>query len=576
MLRLINSEIRKPTPYPKVERKLSTTKEKGYTIVGGFKLRDNIDYMPQPGLQEDVCSCECNLIFMCGQATSGKTFSMFLKALGGIDKKNFTARLISVRALDSKKGSTIFRDGVVVCGNFGGCEYSSSDIPTFSWPKYNSNLQLIHSNFNYGNPSEKEEFEDFAKKQQSSLIMIDECTEMKHFGMFSYWFMRNRDASGMTPQMILSFNPSHDHWTTQMLKDAGYLGPDWYLNPDMIGRVRYFYNKGDNPEEIVWGNTREEVVKRAGLKLKKEDDRAGLTVEDYVKSFTVFTGTAADNRELVNATGGQSVANLHAVGGTQRAIVGDAYFGPVEKESNSVTRNMIHNLWENPISDDENMYATMDISSGGKGNDKCPMVIWKGLQIVAVKFFSGEPSEISDWIKSKLNTYGIHIQNFAYDATGHGFWMQGLTNGMAVTSNARAKQELDEYGNPVLMEQYFNLRSQLLGKTKVMFERGDVSCAIDKNMEIPYGKNGETRRFVDILFDEINVFVSTTRNNKIYYKNKEEYKDKYKHSPDLMDAITLRAIFELDARPKKQPEPEVPEDAYDGLYEEFDGGAVWL
>lgn len=568
MLRLVNRNIKFPKPYPKVERKLSTAKEKGYDIVGDYKLRKEgiIDYMPLPGLQEDVCRSECNLIFMCGQATSGKTFTMYLKALGGIDKPNFTARLISVRALDSKKGSSIFRDGVSVCGNFAGCEYNSSEVPTFMWKRWNSNLQLIHSNFNYANPAEKEEFEDYAKKQQSSLIMIDEATEMKHFGMFSYWFMRNRDNSGMIPQMILSFNPSHDHWTTQMLLDAGYLGRDWYLRKDMIGKVRYFYNKGDTPEGIVWGDSRAEVVRLAGLTLKPEDERAGLTVEDYVKSFTVFTGTAADNRELVNATGGQSVANLHAVGKTQRAVVGDAYFGAIENEELNVTRQMIHNLWENPIDDDENMYATLDVSGGGTKSDNCPMIIWKGLRIIAVKFFKGDPKELVSWIESILQEYNIPVTNFAFDATGIGYYLKSFTAGMPVTANKKSMQEIDEYGNPVLLEQYFNLRSQLLGKTKVMFERGDISCAVAKDAVIPYGKNGGTRRFIDVLFDEINVFVTQTRNGKIYYRSKDEYKSKFKSSPDLMDAISLRAVFELDARPKKQPLAEVEDDAFDELY----------
>lgn len=580
MLRLKDIHTEKPELYPNVERVLSTAKEKGYTIVGGYRLRSTgvVDYIPQPGLQEDVCSSDCNLIFMCGQGTSGKTFAMFLKALGGMDRQNFTARLISVRALDSKKGSSIFRDGVSVCGNFAGCDYSSSDIPTFSWKKYNSNLQLIHSNFNYANPAEKEAFEDYAKKVQASLIMIDEATEMKHFGMFSFWFMRNRDDSGKTPQMILSFNPSHDHWTTQMLKDAGYLGDDWYLRKDMIGKIRYFYNNGDTPEGIIWGDSREEVVRLAGLVLKPEDEAAGLTVNDYVKSFTVFTGTAADNRELVNATGGQSVANLHAVGKTQRSIVGDAYFGAVDNEELTVSRQMIHNLWSNPQNDDENMYATLDVSGGGTDSDDCPMVIWKGLTIVAIKFFRGDPKELVGWIDSTLSEYGVPINNFAFDATGLGFYLKGYSGGMPVTANRRTIQEIDKYGNPVIIEQYFNLRSQLLGKTKVLLETGEISCVVDKNMVIPYGKKGMKRKLIDVLFDEMNVFTATTKNRKIYYRHKDEYKAKFKSSPDLMDAISYRAIFELDARPKKAPSVQIEENAYNGLYKTYSGKdqVIWI
>ncbi len=490
------------------------------------------------------------------------TFSMYLKALSGIDKKDFKARLISVRALDSSKGSSIWSDGVTVCGNYADCQANSSGIPTFAWTKWNSALQLIHSNFNYANPDEKKLFEDYAKKNQASLIMIDEATEMNHFGMFSFWFMRNRDDSGMIPQMILSFNPLHEHWTTQMLKDAGYLGEDWYLKPEMMGAVRYFYVKGDNPESIVWGDTREEVVEVARPKISQEDRDAGLTELDMVKSFTVFTGTAAGNRELVNATGGQSVANLHAVGGTQRAIVGEAYFGPVENEVINVSHEMIHALWSNPINDDEDMYATMDVSGGNIDSDGCPMCFFRGNSLVAIRMFRGDPKQLVDWIGANLREFGVPVGNFAFDATGIGNYLRAFTSGVPITANRRPIQELDELGNVVNLDLYFNVRSQLLARLEVMMQKGELNFAIPKDMVIPYGRKGEMMRVIDILFREVNVLIFDKKNGKKYARSKDEYKAKFHASPDLMDAIMLFMYFFLNPKPKKQPKKRVPDNAY--------------
>ncbi len=567
---LKNKKLAFPEPYPHPVRTLATATEESRVSVGGFTLRKNfIDLMPQPGLQEQLCASTENLVFICGQATAGKTFAMYLKALQGVDHYGFTAKLISVRLQDSKKGGSMFRDGVIVCGNFGGCQYNASDYPSFVWPQWNSSLQLIHSNFNVDNPQEWEAFQDYAKKVQASLIMVDEATEIKQFKMFAYWFSRNRDSSGMTPQMILSFNPSHEHWTTQMLRDAGYIGDDWFLNPNMIGKVRYWYNSGKTPEGIVWGDSREQVADRAGLRDTKKDLAAGISRLDLVKSFTVFTAAAADNRELVHATAGQSVANLHAVGAEQRRIVAEGYFGPVENDTANVSRQMIHDLWTNPLSDDETLFATMDVSSGKEGNDRSPMIIWRGLQIIAIEMFHGQPQQMSPWIESTLEKYGVHITDFAYDATGHGYWMQGLTNGIPITANKRPIPEIDAFGNPVTRDDYFNCRSQLIGKTEVMFRRGDISCALPQDTELPYGKNGASRRLTDILFDEINIFASTTRNRKIYYKSKDEYRARFKHSPDIMDALCLRAVFELDARPRKKPQPLVTAEPYLNLYSSY-------
>lgn len=562
--RLLNKNIAFPALYPKVERELATVKKKSKTVVGGFTLRHNVDFIPQVGLQEDVCASECNLIFMCGQGTAGKTFALYFKALGGCDKYGFTARIISFQQKDNEKGSSMLRDGITVCGNFAGCEQNVSKYPTFMWRQWNSNLQLIHCNFNGDNPDEFEDFMEYAKKQQASLITIDEATAIKKFDIFLFWFMRNRDSSGMIPQMILTFNPKHTHWTTAMLRDAGFLDEQgFYLRKDMIGKIRYFYNKGDTPDKIIWGSTKAEVVERAGLVLKPEDEAAGLTVYDYVKSFTVFTGTAADNRELVNATGGQSVANLHAVGGTQRKVVGEAYFGPIENEENNISSDMITRLWENPKDEDDNMYATFDVG-GGKG-DSAPLIIWRGLQMIAIEYFTGEPTELASWIKSRLNRYGVPVEHFAYDGTGFGYWLQGLTNGISVTANKRPLQEYDEHGNPVTKDEFFNCRSQLLGKLEVALKRGDISCVIDRNKQVKFGTKNETRRFIDVLYDGVNLFIITKKNGKTYYNSKEEFKARFKYSPGELDAMSLRMVFELDTRERKQPSKRVPENAYFNL-----------
>lgn len=571
-IRFRSKEIKDAIPrIPKAERKDPTVKDKGWDRVDGWTLRDKIDFMPQKGLQEEFLSCDSNLIFLCGQSQMGKTYAMFLKSLDGVDLPGYTARLISVRLQDSKKGSSIFRDGVEVCGNFAGCEYNSSDYPTFSWPQWNSNLQLIHSNFNAENNGEWEDFKDYAKKNQASYIGVDEGTEMRSFRMFAYWFSRNRDSSGKTPSMVVSFNPEHEHFTTTMLKDAGYLGEDWYFKPEMNGKTVYFYIEGDTESSIIWGRTPEEVAERANITISDAEAAAGVTIRQIVKSFTAFTGEAANNLKLLAATKGQNIGNLHAVGKSQRAVLKGGYFGPVGNEKLEVTRQMIHNLWTNPENEDRNMYATLDVSGGSTESDDAPMIIWRGLKIIAIKLFRGDPKELVEWIDNILLEYGIPVYNFAYDATGIGYYLTAYTSGMPVTANRRAIQEIDKEGNPITVEQYYNLRSQLMGKTKVLFEKGEISCGLDKDLVIPYGNKRQDRRFLDILFDEMNVFISSKQNKKIYYRSKDEYKAKFKSSPNIMDSIVLRSAFELDARPKKQPEVEAPEDAYYDIYTDFNG-----
>jgi hypothetical protein len=579
VFRLKNKDAKFPALYDHVERQLPTVKDKGWDKVGDFVLRDKMDFMPQPGLQEDFIRCESNIIFLCGAATMGKTYCMLMKFLSGIEKPGFSGRFISMRLTDSKKGTSIYRDAVELLGNFSGCEVSSSDSPTFAWSKWNSAVQLIHSNFNIENPTEWDDFKEHAKKNQASIIEVDEATDMP-FKMFTYWMSRNRDSSGIRPQISLSFNAEYTHWTTTFLLNGGYIDPDtYYIKPEMNGKTRWVYFKGDDVNDMIWGNTAKEVADAAGIVLSESDRRAGLTEEDMVKSFTMFTGEASDNLKLVSATGGGSVANLHATGSTQRNILKGAYFGPVNNERSSVTKQMVLDLATNPMSEDEDMYATMDISGAESNSDVCQMIIWRGLRIIAIESYKGDMKQIVPWIEGMLGKYGVPMKNFAFDATGMGFFLKSYINANPITSNKTALQEYDENGNQVTFEQYFNIRSQLLGKTRVLIETGKMSTSLDLNGMYRYGKKGILRTLRDILFDEIDLFVSTTRNKRIYYLSKDEYKSRHqKNSPDLMDSICLRSFFELDARPKKQAPKEVEDDAYEGFFTDYGRGrtAVWI
>ena len=191
---------------------------------------------------------------------------------------------------------------------------------------------------------------------------------------------------------------------------------------------------------MAWNNGYERKKFEAEQqRLAKEYRAAGMTERSLCKSFTVFTGEAAGNRKLVNATDGQSVANLSASGDAD-ALRGGVFLPRNEEEINR-SKNLITQLWGNPKDNDDNLYATFDVG-GGKG-DSAPLIIWRGLQMIAIEYFTGEPQELAGWIKSNLNRYGVPVEHFAYDGTGFGYWLQGLTSGISVTANKRPLQEYD-------------------------------------------------------------------------------------------------------------------------------------
>ena len=303
-----------------------------------------------------------------------------------------------------------------------------------------------------------------------------------------------------------------------------------------------------------------------------------MTPEKMVKSFTFLSGTAMSNKILVNATGGGSVSNLYNVGETERKKIKEGYFGPSDKNELTVSREMIENIWSNPQDPSNEMYATLDVSSGKakidnitkekKKIDGCVMWIWKGLTAIAVEVFKGDLMELVPWIDNTLRLYRVPIKHFAFDAVSIGYYLTAYTDGIPIIGNSRPVTEYDEAGNIILLGSHFNLRTQLMSKMKTLLETGQVSCIVDKHKLFPHGKNKNEMELVLIMHEESNIFVLDKKNGKNYYRSKDEYLARFKSSSDFFDSFFYRAMFELDARAKKELDPVYTEEDFAGLYEE--------
>jgi len=272
----------------------------------------------------------------------------------------------------------------------------------------------------------------------------------------------------------------------------------------------------------------------------------------------------AENRVLMSATQGGHASNAFNLGDTETNKLFYEHWNEETDGESTVSKDMICDIWSNPYAPGETMYASLDVAGGG---DNCVMYIWMELTIIAIENFYGDPKELELWIKATLNQYHVTIQNMSFDATGIGNYLKGYTAGRPVTSNMRPMQEYDEAGNAVTMELYFNIRSQLMGKTQYLLETGQISCKVDMYKNYPHGKHKSPKPLIDILCEEIDVFRRTTKTNgKFYFKNKDEFKDRYGYSPDYMDALIYRSIFELDSKAKKEAEVEYTAFDYAGLY----------
>lgn len=561
-----------PPIYPKVVRQDPTMDDPGFVEVGGYRLRPNVDLIPQRGMQENTAASDCNLIFLGGSGTSGKTFIGLMNYGKGIGFQNFTGRIVTMQSKDGDMGSSMKRDVEQIFGGFAESKVSTSGGITVEWPQWNNTLKFIHVNFNIENPKEWDLYKAHCKANTASYYYWDEVSGVKEWKKFAYMFSRNRDSSGaMRPKTICSFNPEHEHWTTAFLKRAGYLNEDWTYPKENNGKITYFYSgEGDDVDSIVFGKTKSEVVKKAGITISDEEAAFGMTPEDMVKSFTCFMGSPIDNKILVNITKGESIANLAAVGKTEGAKMHLGYFGPTDSGNTKVTAQVIENIFKAPVSDfKEQKYATLDVSAGG---DLTIMWIWRGLTLIGREdIISDDPVKLEQWVSHCLSKWGVSPKNFAYDAGGMGFFLKRFKDGYAITNNMRPVAEVDSFGNTTdIHKDYYDIRSQLMAKFEAMLRIGDIACEISPQTLYPHRRSKTPTPFVDILLEERNLFVWEKLNNKIKARTKQDFKTRYGYSPDAMDSLWLVARFHIDGRARKDDEPEFTEADYYEAFNEID------
>ena len=139
---------------------------------------------------------------------------------------------------------------------------------------------------------------------QGTEICLIEFDELTHFTEHQFFYMlsRNRSTCGVKPYIRASCNPDPDSFVKKLI--LWWLDENGeYADPKKSGVIRYFARIG---EEIVWGDTREEVFEHQEVKAAFEKTRAKLASEgvnyelkDFILSFTFIASSIFDNKKLL-------------------------------------------------------------------------------------------------------------------------------------------------------------------------------------------------------------------------------------------------------------------------------------
>ena len=154
------------------------------------------------------------------------------------------------------------------------------------------------------------ERDESVHKWQGTEICLLEFDELTHFTekMFFYMLSRNRSTCGVQPYIRCSCNPDADSFVARFIS--------WWIDQDTgypiaerSGKIRYMARVN---EEIVWGDTPEEVIRIAN-----EADYDVDIDENDIKSVAFVASNIYDNQILLKTNKGY-LANLKALSIVER------------------------------------------------------------------------------------------------------------------------------------------------------------------------------------------------------------------------------------------------------------------
>lgn len=363
---------------------------------------------PQEGMQELMVRSNCDVIFAGGAMNSGKSYAAILSIAEMIQDPDFCAVFLRRTLNETKVGGGLFQEMKgVYKGEIKTAKESDNPRITFQ-----SGAICDFSHISDENPSKLLER---IRGWQYSMIYFDEGTSYE-WSTFRLLFSRNRSKSRFKSRILLTCNPRRNHWLRRFLND--YIGADGFIKPDWDGRVRYFFIKGKNVEDVVWGDSYEEVYEKCKLQIDEAITRLkskDATYKSLIKSFVFYLGSTAQNKASI----GKDAAYLGSV-----AAMGDAEYRANllgnwnvanEDDEAPISNEAATNVYMNDPQDNRDKWITADLAD--TGTDNFLAIAWSGFHIIDILILTKTtPKKNAEALHFFAVKHGVADSHIIYDA----------------------------------------------------------------------------------------------------------------------------------------------------------------
>lgn len=263
------------------------------------------------------------------------------------------------------------------------------------------------------------------KGAQYDAAFFEELTGFQ-FYTFNYIASRVRGSGKWSGKVRATTNPSKYHFVRKMLD--WYIGDDGFAIKERSGVVRYVYLDGDSVDDYIWGDSKEEVYRKAkrsiDLKLASlNNDR--ITYENLIKSFTFYLGNLSENTTLLESNP-DYVGNVSGDEG-DALLRGNWNYEPNEEVEMPIKANAARCVDENIPARNGLKYICVDLAD--TGTNATVIGVFDGLHLYdAHVLTSSTPRENCTWIKRMAEKHGIADSHIIYDAQRAAYVIDYLPN----------------------------------------------------------------------------------------------------------------------------------------------------
>jgi hypothetical protein len=391
--------------------------------------------------------------------------------------------------------------------------------------------------------------------QQFAYIGIDELPQMP-FEMFKFLMTSNRNTVGVHSRILGTCNPDPLSWLRTFI--------DWWIGkedtvysdgkthperkgfaiPERDGVVRYCYMPDDSVNNIIWGDTPEEVYEQCRDMIDEawdpEWEQYGYTKTSFfVKSVTFIKASLKDNKALLKNDPGY-IASLLNQPPEVRAREFDGNWDIIKMGDDMIQAYHLDKIFQNAqVVGDGVRRATCDVA--GTGGDNCVTWLWIGWHVADVYVCRRDPYTTTSILKAKLQEWGVLEENFAYDLNGMGQILKGAFPRAVPFNNQEAVALKDKH-------LYDNKKSQCAYKFAERTQQ--TGWSIEPTLlKRKYKIGKETKTLYDILQIERKcVKKDMSKEDKgwcLIHKEQMKNKAVVGHSPDFFEALFMREIFDI-------------------------------